>query len=178
MKASKFKPGYLFVTFVSWAVLVALFKRGSYVANYQVIPLSSRKEPLVSSYPLLSGQIWRLGEHKGKVVLVNLWASWCGPCLEEIPALVKLDSELKQQGLEMLGVSMDEGDLTGVRHCMSRFRMNYPIALGAAERTYSLGVSLPGTLIFDKRGKLAFEMEGESDPVELKKLVRSLLNES
>ena len=74
----------------------------------------------------LEGKWVRLSDFKGKVVVLNFWATWCWPCREEIPDLVSLQKEYAARGLVVLGVSMDEGDPARVASFAKKFGINYP----------------------------------------------------
>src|SRR6185503_19581550 len=78
----------------------------------------------------LNGRSVRLSDYRGKVVLVNLWATWCAPCLVEIPELVKLQRENKSRGLQILGVTFPDDTRASVRRMSQKFKLNYPVLLG------------------------------------------------
>ncbi len=77
----------------------------------------------------MNGADVRLADHKGKVILLNYWATWCGPCKVEIPDLVALQNEYRDQGFVVLGVSQDDDPET-LRAFAASFKMNYPIIVG------------------------------------------------
>lgn len=80
----------------------------------------------------LEGKTVSLADHAGKVVLVDFWATWCDPCREEIPELVKLQDKLASKGFVVLGVSMDE-DTKEVAPFLKPFKVNYPVILLGGE---------------------------------------------
>src|SRR5205085_9120724 len=94
-------------------------------------------------------------ELAGKVVLVNFWATWCVPCIGEIPSFNKLHREFSTKGLAVLGVSMDEDGAALVPPFLKKHPMDYTVALGseAVSKQYNLGDFLPVTLVFDRSGK-------------------------
>jgi thiol-disulfide isomerase/thioredoxin len=59
------------------------------------------------SYPTLNGEIFTLSEHRGKVIVLNIWGTWCGPCINEIPGFIDLQNEFKDKGVEFVGISID-----------------------------------------------------------------------
>src|SRR5438132_1657241 len=78
------------------------------------------------------GRIFRLSDLRGKVVLVDFWASWCTPCLLEIPHLIRLQEQYGPKGLRIVGISMDESR-PALRRAMARFTFNYPVVGGDAK---------------------------------------------
>lgn len=84
------------------------------------------------SLPDLTGQNLRLSSYRGKVVLLDFWATWCDPCREEIPRFVELQEQYGAAGLQIVGVSMDDGP-EPVREFYQRFKINYPVVMGDAK---------------------------------------------
>ena len=80
----------------------------------------------------LQGGKVSLNSYRGKVVLLDFWATWCEPCREEIPRFIALQNEYGAQGLQIIGISMDD-DEQPVRDFSAQFKMNYPVAMGNAE---------------------------------------------
>jgi peroxiredoxin len=100
----------------------------------------------------------RLADYKGKVVLLNFWATWCGPCQVEIPWFQEFEQQYKSKGFEVVGVSMDEDGWTSVKPYMATHKLNYQILLGdeTVSTLYGGLDALPTTFIIDRDGKLAF----------------------
>jgi thiol-disulfide isomerase/thioredoxin len=94
-------------------------------------------------------------EWRGKVVLVNFWATWCGPCRVEIPDLIALQDKYKDQ-LVVLGISEDEGDIPLVRKFAGEYKINYRLAMATPElrRVFPEVMALPTTFVLDREGKL------------------------
>ncbi len=169
--------GVFTVIFAIWALAQLLATRDPDTVDASLIQKHNRQAATVTSYPLLDGGTWRLDDHKGKVVVVNLWASWCGPCREEMPDLVALANESKSEGIEFLGVSMDQGSDAPIRHAVTEFHIPYTIARGIDERSYSLGVPMPTTLVYDRDGRLAIQTVGAIDVKAFRRLLGALLVE-
>ena len=94
-----------------------------------------------------------LSDFKGKVVLLNFWASWCGPCVSELPALEQLQNEMQSKGLVVLGVGVDD-DADSLAEFTRTYGLTYPVALdtdGSVKRTYKLG-GVPESFIIDRDG--------------------------
>jgi cytochrome c biogenesis protein CcmG/thiol:disulfide interchange protein DsbE len=99
----------------------------------------------------------RLSDYKGKVVLLNFWATWCSPCKAEIPWFENFQRTYANQGFAVIGISMDEDGWKAVRPYMEATRINYRIAIGdnALAQKYGGVESLPETLLIDRDGRIA-----------------------
>ena len=88
-----------------------------------------------TSFPMLDGKQRRLTNYAGKVVVVNLWATWCGPCRREIPHLIELGNEFKGRGLEIIGLTTEnpQEDAGKVRDFIREFKLNYPVGWANGE---------------------------------------------
>jgi cytochrome c biogenesis protein CcmG/thiol:disulfide interchange protein DsbE len=104
-----------------------------------------------------SGADVRLSDYKGKVVLLNFWATWCGPCKAEIPWFEEFQRNYAGQGLSVIGISMDEDGWKVVRPYMEATRINYRIAIGdyALAQKYGGVTSLPETFLISRDGRIA-----------------------
>ncbi len=103
-----------------------------------------------------NGQSVRLSDYKGKVVLLDFWATWCGPCKVEIPWFMDFEREFKDRGFAVLGVSMDEDGWKVIKPYMASMQMNYPVLLGNDDVSNKYGGldSLPTTLLIDRQGHI------------------------
>jgi peroxiredoxin len=99
-----------------------------------------------------------LSTYRGKVVLLNFWATWCGPCALEIPWFEEFEQQYKSQGFEVVGISMDEDGWKAVKPYISEHKVNYRVLLGNDSVTQLYGGvdSLPTTFMLDRNGKVAF----------------------
>ncbi len=112
----------------------------------------------------LGGAEHRLGALKGKVVFLNLWATWCPPCRHEVPSMVRLYGQLRDRGLEILAVSEDQ-DREALRQFMQTYGMTFPVPVDENKRVYNLyrATGIPETHLIDRNGVLVRTWIGPFD---------------
>jgi len=117
---------------------------------------------------------------KGKLTVVNFWATWCGPCVIETPALVALRNEWKDRGFEVVGVSMDEEGLDVVDEFAKRFDISYPLIhdLGSLADEFGGVYALPTSYLVDPSGKIIHRIIGVFPVEDLREEMESYLTES
>jgi len=132
----------------------------------------------------LDGNTFTLNDKTGKVMLVNLWATWCGPCRSEIPALVKMQESLGQQGFEVLGLNTDDEDVQAIDNFATELKINYPIAyadttLQANFLKISKFPGIPQSFLIDRDGRLrgVFRGANPADVRKMEEVVRKVVNE-
>lgn len=105
-----------------------------------------------------NGDSVKLSDYRGKVVLLNFWATWCGPCTVEIPWFVEFEQQFKSKGLEVVGISMDEDGWPAIKPFVAEHKVNYRILLGtdSVSDLYGGVDSLPTTFLIDRNGRFAF----------------------
>ncbi len=115
--------------------------------------------------PALNGRPVSLSDFRGKVVMVHFWATWCPPCVEELPTLVPLNQSLAGKDFEMLAVSVDEGGAEAVTSFMHRNNLNVPVLLDTAHEISShYGTyKFPETYILDREGIVRYKIIGPRD---------------
>lgn len=125
----------------------------------------------------LNGQSLRLEAFRGKVVLLNFWATWCAPCQVEMPTFVDWQRQYGAQGLQVIGVSMDD-DPVPARHLATRLESNYPVALGDEHLGTRYGgvLGLPLTFLIDRNGVIRARFQGETDLRAIESQLKALLS--
>ena len=126
----------------------------------------------------LRGHSVRLSDYKGKVVLINFWATWCPPCRAEMPELVKLQKENESRGLQIIGVTYPSYRRDAVRRLARQLKLDYPVLFGtrALASRYGVGEVLPATIVIDREGKLRGRILGILEPEEFEQSVKPLLH--
>ncbi|MDX1638465.1 MAG: TlpA disulfide reductase family protein [Balneolaceae bacterium] len=126
---------------------------------------------------LVNGETFTLSEQKGKVVLMNIWATWCAPCADEMPDFIDLYEKYRDDGLVILGVSIDEQGRSVVKPFMEKFDVTYPVVIddGTIMDKYGPTMGIPTTYIIDKQGTLKYFSVGALTKKELEPRLRELL---
>jgi thiol-disulfide isomerase/thioredoxin len=126
----------------------------------------------------LDGKSVSLSEFKGKAVLVNFWATWCGPCKIETPWLVELQNEYGSQGLQIVGVAMDESGKDEIARFAKDMGMNYPVLLGreAVGEAYGGVPALPESFFIGRDGKIVDKIMGIEGKADIETAIKKALN--
>jgi thiol-disulfide isomerase/thioredoxin len=124
----------------------------------------------------LDGRPINLAESHGKVILLNFWATWCGPCRAEIPDLIELQNKYKGR-LQILGLVVDDDDQDAIKEFVDRYGINYPVAIASGDIRIKYGGigALPTSFMLDSEGRIVQKHEGLRDPVLYETEIRSLL---
>ena len=114
----------------------------------------------------LDGAPYDLAKEQGNVVLVNVWATWCGPCRFEIPELQKMHDQYGKRGFKVVGVSVDEGDVKEVKQFAAEQKMTYPVVVDPDGRIANVLATtvLPTSVLLDRHGKIVWREIGAIDP--------------
>ena len=147
-------------------------------ANYTMEYLNGRALKINSSAPEftttdITGRKISLNQFRGKYVLLNFWATWCGPCVEELPLFNKLRTDFPQEQLEMISISSDS-KMANLENGIKKYNLNWTNVYQdeALLNKYQLSGGIPMTFLIDKEGKIAFMQVGSlSDTEELRKLL-------
>jgi len=125
----------------------------------------------------INGRTVRLSDYRGKVVLINFWATWCPPCRAEMPDLVQLERDYAKQGLQIIGITYPPETKTRVRRFARSLKVNYPIILGTSEikARYSSEETLPLTVVINRNGAISDIISGILLPEEFDEKIKPLL---
>jgi thiol-disulfide isomerase/thioredoxin len=127
---------------------------------------------------VMDGKSFRLSEQRGKVVLVDFWATWCGPCRMAIPHLIELQKEYKSQGLQVVGVSLDQQGPAVVKPFYQQWKMNYTVVVddqGAVARDYGGIRSIPTAVLIGRDGHIVTGFVGYRPKEEYEKAIKAAL---
>jgi thiol-disulfide isomerase/thioredoxin len=124
----------------------------------------------------LDGKPLTLAAAHGKVVLLNFWATWCGPCREEIPDLIALQAKYKDN-LQIIGISVDDDEADIVKKVVLQTGINYPVAMASPDVRMQYGgvTALPTSFVLDAEGRVVQKHEGLRDPLLYEMEIRALL---
>jgi thiol-disulfide isomerase/thioredoxin len=152
-------------------------------SHIDLIPLASRQQASEINALMISGGKpgLSLASLKGKMVILDFWATWCGPCRMEIPGLVEIYEKYHSKGLEIIGLST-EGQDGHPQEYFDKFiagnRINYPLGLASLETLREYGVrNIPATYFIDKQGKIAISFVGTRSGDDLTAAVEALFKE-
>jgi cytochrome c biogenesis protein CcmG, thiol:disulfide interchange protein DsbE len=119
----------------------------------------------------------QLSEYRGKLVLLNFWATWCAPCREEMPAFSQWQREYGTRGLQIIGVSMDD-DADAVKQFLAEYPVSYSIVMGDAKLAESFGgvLGLPLTFLIDQEGRVVARFQGQEDVSRIETAIKQRLS--
>jgi len=125
----------------------------------------------------LNGKEVKLADFKGKVVIIDFWATWCPPCVHEIPHFIELYKQYKRQGLEIVGISVDRTGVDVVKSFVRKHQVNYSILMADAKVRQAYGgiQSIPTTFIVDKAGNIQHQYVGYQDKAVFESDIKKLL---
>src|ERR1041385_5262901 len=125
------------------------------------------------------GTTFRSSDVKGKVALVNFWATWCPPCRAEIPSLIELQKQYGPEGLAIVGISLDEEGAAVVEPFMKKVGINYPVVIGtpALDQAFGGVEGIPTVFLIGRDGKIAYHHEGLAEKSALEQEIKSLLTQ-
>ncbi len=171
MLLNRFIRRPLFLIVIRGIILAALivFPSGMVLGQEAIAPQFVLKD--------LNGRTVRLSAYRGKVVVINFWATWCPPCRAEMPDLVRYQREYARQGLQIIGITYPPESKSRVQRFARSLKVNYPIILGTRQiraRFSSMDV-LPLTVVIDRDGKVNDIIRGILLPEEFDEKIKPLL---
>jgi len=138
-------------------ILTVVISTLAIVAIFTILGTTSTSAQTAPDFnlPDLNGKIVSLTDYQGKVVIVDFWATWCGPCKMEIPGFVKLQEKYKDD-LVIIGVSLDQGGPKAVVPFAKDYAINYPVVYGNGETVKAYGGvnGIPTTFVIDRKGNI------------------------
>ena len=169
------KPFVAFI-FVFLLLISGLFSWNQSKKEAQVQQITPLAE---FSLPDLSGTLYPISNWQGQILIINFWATWCPPCLKEIPEFIELQAEYAEQNVQFIGIAIDDPQL--VDDYLSFIDINYPILIAwtdGAKLARKLGNSInaiPFTIIVNQQSQIIFRRPGELSKQKLRALIEPLL---
>jgi cytochrome c biogenesis protein CcmG/thiol:disulfide interchange protein DsbE len=154
--------------FLTWFLIFSICTGGVFLLSRCS---KGEKEPFPGLAPDFSlksfdGKEITLSQLKGKVVLLDFWATWCGPCKESIPHLIQLYKNYRERGFELVGMNVDKGDREAVHRFVMSMDIPYPVVTAPEDVVRSYRVTgIPATFLIDKEGKIREKLVGFSGAI-------------
>jgi len=154
-------PPWVFATAVLAALLVTFGVIGALMPS-SALPdavRSNKPAPEIASVTP-QGKPVKLSDYKGKVVLLNFWATWCGPCQMEIPDLIEIQKQYESRGFTILGIANEtDRDPAHLAAGVKNLKINYPVAFGNREASQAYGIdAIPRTFLIDRKGNVVLAL--------------------
>jgi len=148
-----------------------------FAAGAQTVSLVGNRAPEFTRKDFSSARI-DLAGYRGKVVLLDFWATWCASCQVEMPTFVQWQRDYGPRGLQVIGISMDD-DPALARKLSAKLELNYPVAMGDEKlgQLYGGVLGLPLTYLIDRKGIIRAKFQGETDLKTMEKQLKALLAE-
>jgi cytochrome c biogenesis protein CcmG, thiol:disulfide interchange protein DsbE len=143
-----------------------------------VCKVPTKAAPLNYTLKDMNGKEAHLADYKGKVIMLNFWATWCGPCQYEIPMFIKLQDKYRDQGLVFLGVSVDD-EAPQLQAYAKEKKMNYPVLVGVdhddLQEAYGPMVGIPTTILIGRDGSICTKYMGAQSLERFERDIKALL---
>jgi peroxiredoxin len=140
--------------------------------------VQAKPAPLNHTLKDMDGNDVRLADYKGKVIFLNFWATWCGPCKLEIPHFVELQAKYRDKGVAFLGLSVDD-PVDKLKPFAAQYKINYPILVGlgqeAVQESFGEMVGIPVTFIIDRQGNVCRQHQGLATKEQFERVIQGLL---
>lgn len=160
-----------------FALVTGLLISGAFAQQKTKTELKSAVKPLPNlSLNTVGGQKWSLDETRGRVVLLNFWATWCAPCRVEVPYLVRLSNKYKTGGLNVVGVNIDSDNIEQINSFIKEFKVDYTVLLTVPGSTLTRQKAVPMSLLIDGKGVLVKKYVGAIKESVFEKDITDLLD--
>ncbi|MHB0938708.1 MAG: TlpA family protein disulfide reductase [Armatimonadota bacterium] len=170
------KPRYLTLLLIA----VLLLAGTMLISHYRASAAEPTKKPLELTFPQLDGKPLKLADYRGKVVVLDVWATWCGYCVREMPELIEFqqEAEKKKQPVQLIGISVDR-DKDVVAEFVKEHEIEYPMAMGDQKSLKDFGTirGIPIKFIINKKGVIVDKIVGATDKETLQKKVEKYVKE-
>jgi thiol-disulfide isomerase/thioredoxin len=125
----------------------------------------------------LAGKTVRLADFRGKIILLDFWATWCVPCREEVPHLIELQRQYAERGFTLLGIALDEEGAAVVKPFAQQFGINYPVVIGNTRVSAAYGgmQALPTAFLIGRDGRILDTFVGDRAEADFERAIRSAL---
>jgi thiol-disulfide isomerase/thioredoxin len=176
MSAGKRNP---FALVVVALVAAAMLYFGFHMARRSAPPAITKSGPAPDfTLQSLDGKSMRLSDFRGKAVLLNFWATWCGPCKIEMPWFIELQKQYQAQGLQIVGVAMDDSSKEDIARFAQEMGVNYPVLIGkeAVGDAYGGVPALPESFFIGRDGKIVDKIIGLKGKSEIEDSIKKALN--
>jgi peroxiredoxin len=125
----------------------------------------------------LDGKPVSSADFKGRIVVIDFWATWCPPCVAEIPGYIEFQKKMESQGVTIVGLSLDEIPAADVKKFVTSRGINYPVAIASQElfQAYGKAEGIPATYVLDREGRIRFQKVGAAPIEDLEAIMKTLL---
>jgi peroxiredoxin len=138
----------------------------------------AKPAPLDATLKDMNGQDVNLADYRGKVILLNFWATWCGPCKIEIPHFVELQDKYRDQGVVFLGLSVDD-PVEKLKPFADKYQINYPVLVGLGrddvQESFGPVWGIPITYLIDRRGNICLKHQGLATKEQFERAIKAML---
>ncbi len=169
------------IFFIFFAGIIAL-TGGIFAQRFSVAdtkPVEPNIPSLEFSLPDLTGKQRSISEWKGKIRIINFWATWCPPCLKEMPEFIKLQNEFNDKGLQFIGIAIE--DQQSVEQYLSKININYPILIGEddgialSQQLGNIVNAVPFTVVTNQQGQIIHRHPGEFSREQILEIITPLM---
>ncbi len=166
----------IFLTFMGCQKETAKISDQNVAQDLESYETAGRENASEFSLPATDGKQLKLSDYKGKIVILDFWATWCGPCRRGIPDLIELQKQYKND-LVVIGISIDSQTKNDVVPFVKEYKINYPVVYGneAVVKSYGNINSIPTTFIIDREGKIVNQFVGLQPKTVFEEGIKELL---